>query len=253
MLEHLLTDEFFAFTQFERQLPTLKNSFLKAKPYSFFEVDDLFSESILDKVIGEFPPKNDPIWDIRANPKIEVKYRTNWKSEADIKPYTLALVQILNSGRFMRMVSEITGIEGLVPDQYYTGGGLNQIFRGGELAVHVDGTGSDRIGLYRRINVILFLNRDWQEDWGGQLELWDEEMKSCQQKISPLFNKLFLFQTNDRTPHGHPYPLLCPEGISRKSLILYHYTASRPEDEKRFGEKHRALFTKMSDLRAAKS
>lgn len=229
-------------------LPRWKDQYLSAHPYPHIELDGLFDEQVLDQAVSEFPPVTDPIWDIRNDPEVQVKYRTNWQTEMDMGDNILSLVQILNSGRFLRMLSQMTGISGLIPDNYYTGGGLNQIFRNGELAIHVDGTVSDMMNLYRRVNVILFLNRGWQDEWGGHLELWDENQTVCQAKIKPAFNKLAIFNTSDKTYHGHPFPLTCPDSQSRKSLILYFYTADRPKEEQVFNKAHRAIFTKRSDL-----
>ncbi|MGE0527787.1 MAG: 2OG-Fe(II) oxygenase [Bdellovibrionales bacterium] len=248
MMDHILSDKFFNFSGFLEGLTKWKDQYEQAKPYPYIELDGLFNEELLDEAVKAFPEKTDKIWDIRNDPEIQVKYRTNWQTEADIPPSTLMLVQILNSGRFIRMLSTLTGIPGLIPDYYFTGGGLNQIFRNGELAIHVDGTISDQMQLYRRINVILFLNRNWQDEWGGHLELWDEKKTRCEARIKPDFNKLAIFTTNDKTYHGHPHPLTCPEDQSRKSLILYYYTATRPESEVVFDRAHRALFTKRSDL-----
>ena len=158
------------------------------------------------------------------------------------------MIQVLQSGRFVRLLSEYTGIHGLMPDYWFGGGGLNQIMPEGELAIHVDGTKNDDIEAYRRVNLILFLNKNWQDEYGGHLELWDEDQQGCVAKIAPTYNTLALFNTNDLTYHGHPYPLKCPEGMSRKSLILYYYTSKRPEEGIRFGENHRALFTSREKL-----
>ncbi len=91
-------------------------------------------------------------------------------------------------------------------------------------------------------------DKNWRDEYGGHLELWDEDQQGCVAKIAPAYNTLALFNTNDLTYHGHPYPLKCPEGMSRKSLILYYYTSKRPEEGIRFGENHRALFSSREEL-----
>ncbi len=83
------------------------------------------------------------------------------------------------------------------------------------------------------------MNKDWQEDWGGHLELWEKDMSKCAVKISPSFNRLVIFETNDDSFHGHPDPLLCPDNVTRKSMALYYYTVPTKELDP-----HAALFQK---------
>ena len=103
--------------------------------------------------------------------------------------------------------------------------------KGGFLKVHSDFNLHPQLNLNRRLNLLLYLNKDWKEEWGGHLELWDKDMKSCKVKISPNFNKLVIFNTTDYSFHGHPNPLACPEDVTRKSLALYYYTNGRPSNE----------------------
>jgi len=125
----------------------------------------------------------------------------------------------------------VTGIENLIPDPTFEGGGLHQIPRGGKLAMHADFNKHRRFGLDRRLNALLYLNKDWREDYGGHLELWNRDMTQCEAKILPVYNRLAVFGTTDFTFHGHPNPLQCPEGMTRKSLALYYFTNGRPAEE----------------------
>ena len=85
--------------------------------------------------------------------------------------------------------------------------------------------------LDRRINVLIYLNKSWQEEYGGHLELWDSSMENCGNKILPTYNTMAIFSTTDYSYHGHPDHLNCPEDISRKSLALYYYSDGRPSSE----------------------
>jgi hypothetical protein len=101
------------------------------------------------------------------------------------------------------------------------------------------------MGVHRRLNVILYLNKDWNSNWGGALELWDDSLSECVKSIDPVGNRLVIFETHDRTFHGHPSPLSCPPDESRKSLILYYYTAAaRPQSQVVVEQPHRALWRK---------
>ena len=83
----------------------------------------------------------------------------------------------------------------------------------------------------RRLNILIYLNKNWKKEYGGDLELWDKEMKNCKKKISPNFNKMVIFSTNDYSYHGHPEPVNCPVDFSRKSLALYYFSKGRPSYE----------------------
>ena len=77
----------------------------------------------------------------------------------------------------------------------------------------------------------MYLNRDWEESYGGHLELWNKEMTNCEKKILPSFNTMVIFSTTDFSNHGHPEPLNCPKQISRKSIALYYFSSGRPKEE----------------------
>jgi Rps23 Pro-64 3,4-dihydroxylase Tpa1-like proline 4-hydroxylase len=132
-------------------------------------------------------------------------------------------------------LEKLTGIPHLVPDPYLEGGGFHSIGRGGFLKIHADFNWHHRLHLHRRLNVLLYLNVNWEDGWGGALELWDSKVKSCVTRISPIFNTMAIFSTTDSSFHGHPDPLQCPHNVRRNSIALYYYTSERPEIEVRRG------------------
>ena len=138
----------------------------------------------------------------------------------------------MNSFEMLLWLEALTGIEGLIPDPYFGGGGLHQIEPGGFLKVHADFNVHPKLKLDRRLNVLVYLNREWRDEYGGHLELWDRDTSTCRVKILPLFNRTVIFSTTDTSFHGHPHPLTSPAGMSRKSVSLYYYTAGRPESER---------------------
>ena len=79
----------------------------------------------------------------------------------------------------------------------------------------------------RRVNLLLYLNKNWLDSYGGCLELWDKEMTKCVKKIKPEFNTMVIFNTNDFSNHGHPDPLNCPINLSRKSIATYYFSKGR--------------------------
>jgi hypothetical protein len=219
------------------------DEFAVAYPFPHAVIDGLFPPDLLRRVLDEFPDTDSPAWDRSDDDGIQIKLRSNWKADADIAPVTRELVHFLNSGVFLDRIARLTGIERLISDPYYTGGGLNCILPGGLLDVHCDGNWHDRMAVHRRLNAILYLNEDWQPEWGGDFELWNGDMSECVKAIAPIFNRLIVFETHDFSYHGHPTPLACPDGRSRKSVIVYYYTSSpRPADQVLVDEPHRALW-----------
>ena len=224
---------------------TYADEFKRTEPFPHCYIDNFVDSELITELISEFPTTSDPIWEASTQEGIQVKLRSNWQEESDIKPVTKSVVHFLNSGAVMKQISRLTGIEKLISDPYYTGGGLNCTKRDGLLDVHVDGNWHHAMGIHRRLNVILYLNEVWDPQWGGALELWDDSLSKCVKSIDPVGNRLVIFETHDRTYHGHPNPLRCPPEESRKSLILYYYTAaSRPESQIVVEQPHRALWRK---------
>jgi hypothetical protein len=202
--------------------------FQNAEPFPHVFIDDFFDPDLLRGVVAEFPRPGDIEW-LQHKNRREVKLASN--DDRHFPPLTKTLLYYLNSATFLNFLCEVTGIENLIPDPYFEGGGMHQIVPGGMLAVHADFNRHARFELDRRLNVIVYLNPDWKEEYGGNLELWDSDVTSCRARIAPLFNRLMIFATTDYTFHGHPEPLACPEGVTRKSLALYYYTNGRPEEE----------------------
>lgn len=143
-------------------------------------------------------------------------------------PVLGAVTDELNSPEFVAWISQVTGIPGLMADPILEGGGLHQSGPGGYLNVHTDFSMHHfHQKWHRRVNLILYLNPDWSEEWGGSIELWErseKKMTRCAVKYPPMLNHALIFTTDQRSLHGFPDPLTCPPGESRKSLALYYYT-----------------------------
>lgn len=220
-------------------------TYMDAAPYPNASFDGLFNPELLQAILGEFP-------DLRSKPDQafdtpnEVKRATS--GEGRFGAQTLSFMHFLNSQPFLEFLSELTGIQGLMPDPYFEGGGCHEILPGGYLKVHADFNKHRRTKLDRRLNVLIYLNEDWEEEYGGHFEMWDTEMKHCVKKVLPLFNRMAVFTTTDFSYHGHPEPLTCPPDRSRRSLALYYYTNGRPAEELNDGgTDHSTLFVYRGD------
>lgn len=226
------------------------------EPYEHLVIDNFFPSKLADICLENFPKISDPSWEHQNDKYIEVKSRTTWQSEFDIPVGILDAIRILNSSIVMKSISNIMEIHKLLPDPYFTGGGLNVTRRGGLLDVHVDGNYHDATGLHRRLNALLYLNPNYQSDWGGEFGIYDETGDNCIKKVEPLFNRLVVFNTHDKSFHGLPDPVNFPEDELRRSIILYYYTkAKRKGSEIAVKEPHSALWKKkgIKDKRGKKT
>ncbi len=213
-------------------------SYQAATPFPHIVIDDFFNPGDLEAILAEFPTNKEQInWKTYNKPH-EIKFAS--RSERDIGPFTRYFLYTLNAETFLKFLEQLTGIEGLIPDPHFEGGGLHMIRPGGKLGVHVDFNRHKHLKLDRRINLLLYLNKNWQDKYNGHLELWDKDMTTCAQRIAPLFNRVVIFNTTDFSYHGHPDILQCPEGMQRQSLALYYYTNGRPQHE--ISDKHNTLF-----------
>ena len=214
-----------------------RDGYAAARPYPHAVLDDFLPEAVLDEVLAEFPSAQGGDW-FKFDSATERKLAT--KDDTVMGTATRRLLAELNGSAFIDFLERLTGIDGLVPDPHFVGGGLHQIERGGHLKVHADFNRHPRTDLERRLNVLIYLNRDWKDEYGGAFELWDEDMTAAEEKVTPYFNRLVVFTTTSTSFHGHPEPLNSPEGQTRKSIALYYYSKDRPEHER--NTTHNTLF-----------
>lgn len=208
-----------------------KNKFNENKPFPHIVFDNFFDEKHLNSVLDNFPDleKNKNVTEFNSQ-KDKKKFATN--NNFNYPESINNFLNYLNSFEFINFLQKITGIkETLITDPYFFGGGLHEIKKNGFLKIHADFNYHPNMQLDRRINILIYLNKNWQENYGGCLELWNKSMDTCEKKILPIFNRIVIFNTNDFTYHGHPEPLKCPENISRKSIALYYYSNGRPDQE----------------------
>jgi len=201
-----------------------------AEPFPNIYFDDFFNPDFLNNVALEFKISNKENEVIHYQNPNENKYAS--VGESSFGAYTKQLAHFLNSQPFLEFLQKLTGIsESLIPDPYFDGGGFHEIKPGGFLKLHVDFYKNKKTNLDRRLNVLIYLNKDWDPSYGGDFELWEKDMSKQVVKIAPLFNRLAMFTTTGNSWHGHPDPLTCPEDRSRKSFAVYYYSNGRPANE----------------------
>ncbi|MET0902838.1 MAG: 2OG-Fe(II) oxygenase [Acidimicrobiales bacterium] len=207
---------------FEERLPELVERYAAAEPYPHITLDNVLHPDALHAIYAEFEAIPESTWTnyLHLN---ERKF-----GHTDVHHWGHRLQELrdeLSSERFVSFVSAVTGIADLHADDVMDGGGLHRSLPGGFLNIHADFSAHhSKPGWRRRVNLLLYLNPDWQPDWGGALQLWSKDMQRCVTRIEPKANRILLFTTDADSFHGHPEPLRFPAGQARRSLALYYFT-----------------------------
>lgn len=199
---------------------------MNVDPFPHLVMEGAWPDAVLDDVVTEFPPPSDPRWKRYANER-EAKLEGNDGIVTTATPATCMILASLGDQRWRAELADKFGID----DELHCeidGGGMHLIPPGGHLAVHADFNRSHVTGRYRRLNLLIYLNRGWRNEWGGHLELHDERGPVA--SYAPRFNRTVVFETSDRSWHGHPSPLACPPDRCRRSLAAYYFSDSPPPD-----------------------
>ena len=213
----------------------LKNEYLSNTPYPHIIIDNFLEKEICEELEKCFPNHNEDFW-LQYNNPVEKKLLYNKLD--DTMPIKIKEVLLsLNNNWFLEKLYDLTTINNLISDPKLHGGGMHCTKRMGKLDVHIDYSLHPELKLERRINLILYLNSDWDSTYGGELELWNKDMSKCIKKITPKFNRAIIFNTTDISYHGHPSPLMCPENKCRKSLAWYYLTEPQVDVTKRYRAK----------------
>ena len=139
-------------------------------------------------------------------------------------PHTIKkIIYFFYSKDFVKLLETKFNLRNILPDWNFYGGGMHESFKGGFLKVHSDFLYIRKSKLKRVLNLLLYLNSNWQENWKGSIELWDKNMSSVRKSVAPEINNAVIFRTDMHSNHGFPEPLSCPENVSRRSIALYYY------------------------------
>lgn len=199
-----------------------RDQYNSARPFPHITLPDFLDEDILELCLREFPS-------MQASSASYKRSQENLKFEfkpEKLSPPLRSLFYSFNSLPFVGFVENLTGIKGLIPDPYFIGAGFHQVNGGGHLDIHTDFNFHSAMGLERRINVLIYLNKDWREEYGGCFEIWDQKMTRCCRRIVPAFNTCVIFNTSSISFHGNPVSVNHPEGKPRRAIALYYYTAT---------------------------
>jgi hypothetical protein len=230
---------FFEETTLERRLTDNGGParFLGAEPFPHLVLDDFLPEEVLRLLIAEFPGEDDIEWTAWGPGRTaagtgEKANKLGQSDERCFPPFIRHFMGQLLSDTFVKFVERASGIEGILVDPSHHGCGLHSTGRHGRLMIHTDVNRHphSRRRIHQVLNLIIYLNDDWKEDYQGHLELWTADRRPCK-KVLPIANRAVLFETGTRSFHGHPEPLDCPEGRRRNSLAVYYYCLDRPPSQ----------------------
>jgi len=210
------------------------------EPFDHWIIDDFFPPDKAQKITENFPDYDDERWYFYKNLIENKKTLQNWLR---FPPEIYQTLQDLCSHDFIETIKLMTGIKNLYPDYGLHGGGLHIHGRGGNLNIHKDYSIHPKLKLQRKLNLIIYLSKNWDVSWGGGLELWSHDHENNKPKelvktIEPKFNRAILFDTTQNSWHGLPQPLTCPNDVYRKSIAVYYLTNVDDNTE----ERYRALF-----------
>ncbi len=214
----------------------LNNLFRDAVPSPMLVLDDFFPNDTAKKLSLEIDS---------INKDLCRKFTRNGSymeecNNLSLMPEAQPVIGELHSQTFMRWLSEVTGINHLIPDPYLVGAGYSRSFKGDSLKNHIDFNWNDSIKLYRALTLIIYLSEDWKEEWGGNLEFSSLDNQDKINKIYIKWNRAIIWQHHENCFHGYPEPINCPEGLSRKTLRLFYYVSNQEPSKDQ--PPHRSLY-----------
>jgi Rps23 Pro-64 3,4-dihydroxylase Tpa1-like proline 4-hydroxylase len=223
----------------------LRKRYQSKQPYRYLVFDNILNHDAANTIHASYPEINEGVWDGTTYLDQKNKFqKRNFEANSPMQN----VFDELNSEEFLQWLNYITEIEEpLISDPGLFGGGLHQSINGAFLNVHVDYNVHPETKNHRRLNVLIYMNKNWKDVYEGQLELWEinESKQVILEKVAPIFNRCVIFETNEISFHGHPKPLNTPVGISRKSLATYYYTETRPLSE--IADDHNTIYFNTED------
>lgn len=217
----------------------LKGQARSAKPFPHIVIDDFLESGFAHEVLASWPGFTEAVRLGTTHPSINERLKINIADSELFSPAAQKLNEALASPPWLDLMSYVFGIPDLLADPKLVGGGLHQTGPRGHLDVHVDFNYMPDRNLYRRLNVLVYLNEPWKPEWGGRLELWSKDVSECVHSLEPLFNRCVVFETSEISFHGVT-SVACPRDVCRRSFAAYYYTREAPSHWT--GEAHSTIF-----------
>lgn len=207
---------------------SLAEQYRSAEPFPHAVCDDFLPHDLAVRLSESFPTFDSIEWVVRDN---EQNRRVYQHDETKLPAVHREMLRELNSRQFLLFIETLTGIDNLLPDPYFIGGGVHLSGPGDFLNIHADFNWHHKLQAHRRVNALLYLSETWDEAWGGAIEFWDREMTGPVDYAFPRFNRLVVFSTGEHSNHGQRVPNSCPPGVTRKVLNLYYYSTHREDED----------------------
>lgn len=213
-----------------------KPKFLARKPFPYVIIDGFLPKPLLDLAVEAFPKPDSQFWRRTDNDHTFNKltpdgfFGTQLLKEMRFTDAMRRVFYELNCGLFLWFLRELTGIDRLMNDPFFSEGGYHCVGNEGKLDIHADFSHHSYLEIERRVNLLIYLNPEWREEWGGALKLYSPDLVPTE-PIYPIMNRAVIFLTSETSFHGHPEPMKLPRGVWRRSIALYYYAAPRPERE----------------------
>lgn len=202
---------------------TLRDQYRNASPYPHLVLDNLFPDDVLQQILDELPPMESEKWVHERHDRL---VKSNLRSAVYLSDKAFEFASVLHSAGFLYFLSELTGVQALLPDPYLSGAGYHVVPPGGLFDVHADRNMDQNSGLERRVVMLIYLNKNWKTEYGGQLEIWNQEGTKCEKVVEPIFNRAVMFEIGDKNFHG-VRPIVDNVGLSRHSFAVYFHTTSQ--------------------------
>ena len=211
----------------------LQHQFQTAKPFKHVAIDNFLDAAACESLLADFPAF-DP--EKARNELGQIGAKAVNERLSGISPAYRSFYEYINSKPFLEHLSELTGVPDLIADATLFGGGTHENRDGQSLDVHIDFNIDERRMLHRRLNLLIYLNKEWESEWGGDIELHSDPRNPIANQVTsfkPMFNRAVIFETNEYSWHGFKRIVLPPEKkhLSRRSLSIYLYTKDRPAEE----------------------
>jgi hypothetical protein len=221
-LSHSQIYKFFNEIDQQYEPAALAQAHTATSPVPYTIIDNFFPEELFKTLSFEVDFLQESDWTVFSN---DASYRKECRNFSST-PRIQSMAYSFQGSAFLKWIEQVTGLDKLVADPHYRGGGITRVSRGDSLGLHNDFNWNEQIRLTRRANLILYMNAEWQTEWGGELELWDFDRTECLVKIEPKPNRLAIWNYDERLIHGAPHPLNCPEHIARQNFIQFYYSSN---------------------------
>jgi len=221
-LSHSQIYKFFNEIDQQYEPAALAQAHTATSPVPYTIIDNFFPEELFKTLSFEVDFLQESDWTVFSN---DASYRKECRNFSST-PRIQSMAYSFQGSAFLKWIEQVTGLDKLVADPHYRGGGITRVSRGDSLGLHNDFNWNEQIRLTRRANLILYMNAEWQTEWGGELELWDFDRTECLVKIEPKPNRLTIWNYDERLIHGAPHPLNCPEHIARQNFIQFYYSSN---------------------------